>query len=286
MMPFLVDSHYHLDFLRPASLRLLFLQELEKRKVGILAQTLLPGDFLRERSALSESEGRGPSKHLLALGFHPWWIPGEEERQRALLQFQEGLPLTPYIGEIGLDFSPRRKAQAEEAVQVVLLRRELFAMKRVGRRSVQGRDWVLSLHVVRAADPLLALLEEAKKDLSFFPIFHHFTGTSDQLTRLIRLGGGISIHPRMLATKKGRAYVCQVPGDRLLLETDLPKQEMEDRDRVPHAVLEREAAELADKHRQTLEELVAGIEALRGGNFMQQLQENQRRIFGENLGSR
>ena len=56
------------------------------------------------------------------------------------------------------------------------------------------------------------------------PIFHRFGGTSDELTRLIRAGGYISVNPRMLRTKRGRAYVSQVPVDRLLLETDLPRE--------------------------------------------------------------
>ena len=59
---------------------------------------------------------------------------------------------------------------------------------------------------------------------SFVPIFHRFGGTSDELTRLIRTGGYISVNPLMLRTKRGRAYVSQVPVDRLLLETDLPRE--------------------------------------------------------------
>ena len=56
------------------------------------------------------------------------------------------------------------------------------------------------------------------------PIFHRFGGSSDELTRLIKQGGYISVNPAMLATKRGRAYVTQVPADRLLLETDLPER--------------------------------------------------------------
>ena len=43
-----------------------------------------------------------------------------------------------------------------------------------------------------------------------------------ELARAIECGCYFSINPRMLSTKRGRAYVQQIPEEKLLLESDLP----------------------------------------------------------------
>ncbi|MEJ6013172.1 TatD family hydrolase [Corynebacterium sp. H127] len=188
----LLDTHLHLDFV-PASQRTTLLAELAESDVQVVAQTVLPSEFQVQPGTL-------PS-----LGFHPWWVGPTFEEE--LETFANNLPQTRCIGEIGLDFSPRRVESAP--LQLEALRR-IFAF-------LKDRPYVLSIHAVRAATEVLDMLPD-----NVIPVFHRFSGTSDELTRLMQIGGYFSVHPSVLEGKKGRAYVKQVPENRLLLESDLP----------------------------------------------------------------
>lgn len=180
----LLDTHFHLDFCT---------ELFEPSGFQVVAQTVLPSSFVP-----------GP---LRSLGYHPWWVSASLDRELAL--FDAHLPTTRFIGEIGLDFSPRRLENKELQVR---------AFQHIVSRL--SEDHVMSIHAVRAASDVLDLLEGCPAT----PVFHWFSGNSDELTRLMKRGGYISVNPRMLESKRGRAFVKQVPADRLLLETDLPSE--------------------------------------------------------------
>ena len=82
----------------------------------------------------------------------------------------------------------------------------------------------MSIHAVRAADTVLDVLERYDLPQQASCIFHWFSGTSNDLARLRRLGCHMSINERMLATRRGREYARQMPLERLHLETDTPPQ--------------------------------------------------------------
>lgn len=240
-MTMLLDTHHHFDFLAPV-LRRPFLAALGD--VSIVAQTLTPSGFW-------ELERTEDAPARCAVGFHPWYVA---EDLSALDAFEAALQWTRFVGEVGLDFSPRRTATVSAGLQLKVLRRLLTLVRRADSR---GGPYVLSIHAVRAASPVMDLLEEicATAD-SVVPVFHRFAGTSDELTRLIRFGGHISVHPQLLATKRGRAYVQQVPADRLLLETDLPPNPIAAAvDARPEDVAAAAANEVRDALTRTLREL-------------------------------
>jgi TatD DNase family protein len=54
------------------------------------------------------------------------------------------------------------------------------------------------------------------------PILHWFTGTQTQLKRAISIGCWFSVSPAMLATKKGKSLIKEIPKERILTETDGP----------------------------------------------------------------
>ncbi|MFW9252649.1 TatD family hydrolase [Corynebacterium amycolatum] len=209
----LIDTHFHYDFLPPAS-RERFKAEIAREGVEIIAQTVRPSGFVElERENLP----------MVAVGYHPWYIDDNYERELDI--FREALPRTRFVGEIGLDFAPRRLDDVSAETQIHVLTSILDAVR------ASNQSHILSIHTVRSAGVVLDLLEPRMDSesgqasgKSFVPIFHRFGGTSDELTRLIRTGGYISVNPLMLRTKRGRAYVSQVPVDRLLLETDLPRE--------------------------------------------------------------
>lgn len=209
----LIDTHFHYDFLPPAS-RERFKAGIAREGVEIIAQTVRPSGFIElERENLP----------MVAVGYHPWYIDDNYERELEI--FREALPRTRFVGEIGLDLAPRRLDDVSAETQIHVLTSILDAVR------ASSLFHILSIHTVRSADMVLDLLEPRLDTSSsvapgetFVPIFHRFGGTSDELTRLIRAGGYISVNPLMLRTKRGRAYVSQVPVDRLLLETDLPRE--------------------------------------------------------------
>ena len=209
----LIDTHFHYDFLPPAS-RECFKADIAQEGVEIIAQTVRPSGFVEiERENLP----------MAAVGYHPWYIDGNYERELEI--FRAALPRTRFIGEIGLDFAPRRLDDVSAETQIHVFTSILDAVQ------ASSLSHILSIHTVRSAGVVLGLIEPRLDTSSsvapgetFVPIFHRFGGTSDELTRLIRAGGYISVNPLMLRTKRGRAYVSQVPVDRLLLETDLPRE--------------------------------------------------------------
>lgn len=236
-MPHLLDTHFHFDFLDGPERRAEFVRELARLSdagtgdagVSVVAQSVTPRGFVQLREQLTEIAERAgvPAEHravpVPSLGFHPWWITSREQAECELEVFEGVVAsgLTRFIGEIGLDFSSRRLERSSAELQKWVLRQVIDAVCSAAHDSAD--PFVLSVHAVQAASAVLDLLKDCGLgDSHVVPIFHWFSGTSDELTRLMRCGGYVSINRRMLETKRGRAYAQQVPEERLLLETDLP----------------------------------------------------------------
>lgn len=241
------DTHFHLDFITDPHERAAFVREAAARGVGLVAQTVLPSDFaasiadfapggLLDFPVRDSQTGTAEPAALPALGFHPWWIRDETQAKEELDIFAAHVGATRYIGEVGLDFSPRRLDATPRPLQEAVLRRILetvgdaaagmvsdTVLAAVGDKAASASEpYVFSVHAVRAVSAVLDIWEECAPAHAQL-IIHWFSGTSDELTRLMRAGGFISVNPRMLESKRGRAYIRQVPSDRLLLETDLPE---------------------------------------------------------------
>lgn len=319
----LTDSHCHFSFL-PSSTQAECIHALRTQRVRIVAQTLLPSEFL----PLAHTASKNTDILLPSLGFHPWHI--NENYEHELDIFTAAIAHTHFIGEIGLDFTEKRIAAVPAELQLRVLRSVLVTLCEAAQNrhaSTQYADtkphlatthnaaknrqttkhiepsigvergalstqripaalypetrakmhYVLSLHAVRAVTPLLDLLEElnATPHRAIAPIIHRFNGTSDELMRLIHLGGYISIHPRMLQSKRTRAYACQVPENRLLLETDFPPKEL-----PQNAAIEPDhgriyAAEIVT----SLQETASALSELRGSSVIAALKETAEKLY-------
>ena len=251
------DMHCHLGFCADAKQAA---RDLAAVGVGAFSNTVTPAEYKAQRVTLTDAENV-----RVGVGLHPWWI-GEDARSVIELaessaggvrsaaapssaqnldfdSLYEFVARNCFIGEIGLDFSARRVATHDAQLQV--LGEVAAACARTGGK-------VLSVHAVHAVDDALDALESAGAlavDAGNACIIHWFSGTSDQLTRARRLGCYFSVNPRMLASKRGRAYAQAIPVEKLLLETDLPSA----------AGAPWDAAEV----RQTLETLTADLAKLR-----------------------
>lgn len=203
------DMHCHLGFAPdPAATARAGAQA----AIGAFSCTVSPEEYERLASLLA-----GEAAVAVGLGAHPWQIADGSVGDGSLARFCELAAATAFIGEVGLDFAGPREDDGSRTVQTAALERILAACD-------GGAPKLISLHAVNAAGTVLDLLEAAGATQRHRCVFHWFSGTSDELTRARDLGCYFSVGPRMLASRRGRAYARQIPLDRLLLETDMPSR--------------------------------------------------------------
>lgn len=252
----MLDTHYHLDFLS-APARAEFAGLNASRGIGVVAQTLTPSSYVEQ------SPG-----DMLSLGFHPWYITSHAQAEGELAIFDQQVEGCRLIGEIGMDFLPQNLERASEDLQ-----RRVFGHILDSVCAAAGsKTYVLSIHAVRCATAVLDMLDEHRVwEAGVAPIIHWFSGTSDELTRLMRAGGYVSFNPMMLAGKRGRAYAKQVPAERILLETDLPSSK---------TLADKTARDHADDLRAGLTHVADTISELRGVDILPTILETQQRLYG------
>lgn len=263
-MSYLMDTHFHFDFIKEDCLRQQFLTKISESSFEIVAQTVLPSEY---EQLITQTI----KPHKVSLGFHPWWIENQKQAESELVVFEKWVSRTRFIGEIGLDFSEKRLAVASQALQENIFKQ---LVQQVVNKSKNSREsYILSIHAVRSVTAVLDILEEYHVlQQNIIPIIHWFSGTSEELTRLIKMGCYLSINPRMLTTKKGRAYVTQVPAERLLLETDWPSTQI---------TLESDLQTLISALKTTLPQLVEDLSALREEEMLEVIMVNQQKVYGE-----
>lgn len=202
------DAHIHLDwFLEPAGAS----RAAAEKDLGMLAVTVRPEGFLSCRQSLE-----GEKNVALAAGLHPWWVR-EASDADALCEL---LRSVRWVGEVGLDASPRHAATWDA---------QLAAFGKIcetcAQTSSPDAPKALSIHAVRAAGPVLDVLERTGAASTCRCVLHWFSGSSEELWRAVDLGCLFSLGERSLATRRGREYARILPADRLLTETDLPEGE-------------------------------------------------------------
>ncbi|MGX7108001.1 TatD family hydrolase [Facklamia miroungae] len=263
-----LDSHYHFDFIKDSNARYLFLQELVKEEITIVAQTVTPSGFSLLKQSLDKLNLKPGQTPYLSLGFHPWWIESKSQADKELAIFRKELTKSQLIGEVGLDFSVKGLEKAQENLQVYVFSEILKALT-----DHTEQRFILSIHAVRSASKVLDLLEEvgAPSD-KILPILHRFNGTSDELTRHRDMGGYLSVHPSMLKSKKGRAYLQQMSGDHLLLESDLPDGPQ---DEWEAEEVEQRVKDLKEMLNQTVDKL----SSIRQENMAELILKTQNRLY-------
>lgn len=202
------DAHCHLGwFDDPVTVA----RDAAEKNLGFLAVTVTPEEYLGLRERLA-----GEKNVALAAGLHPWWVRDARDAER----LTDILPEARFVGEIGLDASPRRAANWEEQLAAF----ELICSA-CAETSEPSAPKILSIHAVRASGPTLDVLERTGAAGRCRCVLHWFSGSSDELWRAVRLGCLFSLGERSVATRRGREYARVIPANRLLTETDLPEHE-------------------------------------------------------------
>ena len=197
-----IDAHCHLDKLTFARE---YARDAAQAHVELFAMSCTPQIYQANQHRFCNYD------HIkLGLGLHPWDVcPDELEAHMAA--FMEKLPSTRLVGEVGLDFSPRRVATRSAQLQ---------AFRLIAQACAHEGGKVLSLHAVHATSDVLDILEETGCIHACTCIFHWFSGSSDELNRARKTHCYFSVNERMLESKRGEAYVKALPPQLVLLETD------------------------------------------------------------------
>jgi TatD DNase family protein len=200
--PALVDFHCHLD-LYPDHAALV--AECERQGIFTLAVTTTPMAWPRNNELAAKT------RHVrAALGLHPQLVA---EHADELSIWDAHLKEARYIGEIGLDAGPRYYRSLGEQKRI---------FEHILRACARAGDKILTIHSVRAATPVLDMIEACLPPLRGKAVMHWFTGTKAEAHRAAELGCYFSINSRMLENERGQIIVASLPPDRLLTETDGP----------------------------------------------------------------
>lgn len=214
--PSWVDFHCHLDLYKDHGT---LISECDQAAVATLAVTTTPKAWPRNRDmALNSSHVR------VALGLHPQLVA---EREAELALFHRYLPETRYVGEVGLDASPRFYGSFEAQERV---------FEAVLRGCAEHGDKILSIHSLRCVSKVLSHIERNLPADRGRTVLHWFTGTMAESRRAVDLGCYFSINAEMVKSPRHRAIIATLPLERLLTETDGPFTESEGRPSRPRDV--------------------------------------------------
>jgi len=137
----------------------------------------------------------------------------DSEHSAEIDLWEQYLPHTRYIGEVGLDAGPRYFRSLD-------LQKQIFT--RILQKCAEAGGKILTVHSVRTATIVLDLIESHLLRHQVQVVLHWFTGSTSEARRAIDLGCYFSINSAMLSNDRGRKLVAVLPSNRLLTETDAP----------------------------------------------------------------
>lgn len=196
------DFHCHVD-LFPDPVAVIAYRE--RARILTVAVTTTPKAWVQNRRWTTHS-----NYVYAALGLHPE-LAGERHGEIDLLE--QLLSEAAFLGEIGLDGSPRQRKHWRA-------QREVFVRALSGAERLGGR--VASIHSRRAAREVLICLAEHTTPQRVLPILHWFGDAMVIARQAVDQGCYFSINHRMLDNELGVTLVRDLPTDRILTETDAP----------------------------------------------------------------
>jgi TatD DNase family protein len=208
-----VDFHCHLDLYPDHEAAI---ARAEGARIYTLAVTTTPKAWSRNNEMT-----RRTRYVRAALGLHPQLVA---ERAGELSLWEQHLPETRYVGEVGLDAGPRFYKSLE--AQTHLFRHIL-------KRCADAGGKIITVHSVRSVPKVLDLVERHLPRDRGAVVLHWFTGTKSEARRAVALGCYFSVNAEMTHADRGRALVADLPTDRILTETDGPFTEIDGRPMEP-----------------------------------------------------
>ncbi|MBN8741072.1 MAG: TatD family hydrolase [Xanthomonadaceae bacterium] len=196
----MIDLHCHLDlYPDPAAV----IARCVERKTYVLSITTVPKAY-RHTHRLALGAGRIRT----ALGLHPQLAA---TRTSEMGLFEELLPSTSFVGEIGLDGSYEHRSTL--SVQRAVFQDIMDLCGRAGGKTI-------SIHSRAAVNEVLQTIAPYASSCRL--VLHWFVGTPRQVARAAEMGCWFSVGPAMLTSARGRASVAAMPPSRILPESDGP----------------------------------------------------------------
>jgi TatD DNase family protein len=196
----MIDMHCHLDlYAEPQNV----VNNCKEKEIYVLSVTTTPKAWSGTRMIVE-----GIDKIWTSLGLHPQLA---HERYNELEIFDDILPDTTFIGEVGLDGGKNYRSHYKRQKEV--FRHILMNVQRAGGR-------IMTIHSQHAASDVLDELADYPD--AGIPILHWFTGNKYELKEAILQECWFSVGPAMLATQRGRELFINIPRDKIISETDGP----------------------------------------------------------------
>lgn len=247
----IIDSHCHLDDKRFSEDPDAVIRRAGEAGVGLF---IVPSVRSSGWPRLKQLAQRFPNVRP-AYGLHPWFCHLHSEGDIEVLS--ELLQDAVAVGECGLDFGKGRAAE-EEQLKWFRLQLELAV----------ELDKPVILHAYKTIDIVHG---ELKRYPGVRGVVHGFSGSAQQAESLLDhghylgIGNGVT-YPQAV---KLREIIRNIPGERLLLESDAPDQPP-----FAHRGERNEPAYVADLARQ-----VAGIRGVEMGELIDRCNNNAKELF-------
>jgi TatD DNase family protein len=242
-----VDFHCHLDLYPDFAAAI---SEAESAGIYTLTVTTTPKAWQRNHELT-----RHTRYVRAAIGLHPQLV---HERSEEITLWEEFLPQTRYVGEVGIDAGPRFYRSIE--LQKQIFEYVLKACARTG-------DKILTVHSVRSAKLVLDLVEAHLPREGGKVVMHWFSGSKSEARRAADLGCYFSVNSQMLAGDRGRNLLTTLPKDRILTETDGPFTHIGKRPASPNDV-------------KGTVELIAGLNGSSVDEAALQIRQNLKQLLG------
>lgn len=207
----MIDFHSHLD-LYPNPLNILHRVNEENRFT--LTVTTSPKAWIATSQVFS-----GYKNIHVSLGLHPEIVNKKYKELDLLLTL---IPETPFIGEVGIDGSPRYSQTLNK--QTFIFEKIIYNCETAGGR-------IISIHSRKAESKILSILD--KYPGCGKPVLHWFSGSMSDLQHAIELGCFFSINPIMAASKKGKEFISRIPPEKILPESDGPFASIQNKPIMP-----------------------------------------------------
>lgn len=138
------------------------------------------------------------------LGYNPKCVNDVPFNKNSFLR---NLKRTKYIGEVGLDFSPKYNKNKDRQI-------EIFNF--IYEKSI---DKIMSIHCKKAEEILYGVLVKHKNTKV---ILHWYSGDELWLEKFLDIGAYFSINTNMMNSDNGIRIINRIPIEKLLIESDGP----------------------------------------------------------------
>lgn len=203
----LIDTHCHLDEIEDIDSAIK-----EAKDAGLIA-IIATGINYESNEIVLELARQDKDFVFPGLGLHPQELPEMDEAEvaRTMRQIEDNIDQAVAIGEVGLDYHKRVRAEAPKERQQAVLRDVMLLAAKY--------DKPVSLHTRYAwKDAFNIAVESGAEQV----VFHWYTGTSSVLRDLLAQGYYVSATPATEYHSEHRRAIREASLDRLFLETDSP----------------------------------------------------------------